>query len=114
MIVYFITSVCALCSIVTLVILKRFIKEQENKTDILINSMYTQLQIIKYLGNAESCVLWKIRQDIYNWQCQWCEREEFEAAQQANMMNDNIEQLINFYKDIDYNENNERANEPGV
>lgn len=51
--------------------------------------------------------LWKIRQEIYNWQQQWAARDEFEAAQQAKNMIQNIERLIEIhFKRVEENENN--------
>ena len=50
--------------------------------------------------------LWKIRQEIYNWQQQWAARDEFEAAQQAKNMMQNIERLIEIhFKRVEENEN---------
>lgn len=50
--------------------------------------------------------LWKIRQEIYNWQQQWAARDEFEAAQQAKNMIQNIERLIEIhFKRVEENEN---------
>ena len=73
----------------------------------LVDATYVQLQMLKFIGDAEASNLWKIRQEIYDWQCRWAASDEYEAAQQAKIMIENIEGLINNHENIfKYNENN--------
>ena len=76
------------------------------------DAMFAQLYILKFLGKAEASNLWKIRQEIYNWQCQWVEKDEYEAAKQAKIMIEHIEELINIHSNFtNHNENNESTDE---
>lgn len=65
-----------------------------------------QLKMQSYMEEVAASNLWKIRQEIYNWQQQWTARDEFEAAQQAKNMIQNIERLIEIhFKRVEENEN---------
>lgn len=112
MIVSIVTSICAVCCIIATTLLYRFSKQQTEYIDIIADTMYVQLQMIKFLSDAETSNLWKIRQEIYNWQCQWAAKDEYEAAQQAQQMIKHIEELIKIHANLtkEY-EDNERTNE---
>lgn len=112
MIVSIVTSICTVCCIIATTLLYRFFKQQTEYIDIIADTMYVQLQMIKFLSDAETSNLWKIRQEIYNWQCQWAAKDEYEAAQQAQQMIKHIEELIKIHANLtkEY-EDNERTNE---
>lgn len=112
MIVSIVTSICAVCFIIATTLLYRFFKQQTEYIDIIADTMYVQFQMIKFLSDAETSNLWKIRQEIYNWQCQWAAKDEYEAAQQAQQMIKHIEELIKIHANLtkEY-EDNERTNE---
>lgn len=107
-----ITLICAVCCAIALILLYQFSKQQTKYIDIIANTMYAQLQMLKFLSDAEASNLWKIRQEIYNWQCQWAAKDEYEAAQQAKQMIEHIEELINIHANStkEY-ENNKGTNE---
>lgn len=111
MTVYLISTTCIVCCIVTTIWLYRTMKKQVNYMEIVINAIYAQLQMLRFLGDAEASNLWKIRQEIYNWQCQWTTMEEYEIAQQAKIMVAHIENLIKIHENIiNKYEDNERTN----
>lgn len=112
MIVSIVTSICAVCCIIAIALRYRFSKQQTEYIDIIADTMDVQLQMIKFLSDAETSNLWKIRQEIYNWQCQWAAKDEYEAAQQAQQMIKHIEELIKIHANLtkEY-EDNERTNE---
>ncbi|MGN1216547.1 MAG: hypothetical protein ACI4TD_01070 [Phocaeicola sp.] len=112
MITSIIASICAVCGIIAIALLYRLSKQQTEYIDIVTDTMYIQLQMIKFLSDAETSNLWKIRQEIYNWQCQWAAKDEYEAAQQAQQMIKHIEELIQIHANLtkEY-EDNEGTNE---
>lgn len=112
MMVSVVTSICAICCVIAIARLYRLFKQQTKYINIIADAMYAQLQIIKFLSHAEASNLWKIRQEIYNWQCQWASKDEYEAAQQAKIMIEHIENLISIHTNItkEY-EDNEGTNE---
>lgn len=59
--------------------------------------------------------LWKIRQEINGWMQHWAAQDEFDAAQQAKNMIENIERLIEIHtKRVQENEDNQRKNGFGI
>ena len=107
MILYCIIGVCVACCFIAVIKMAHIIKNQQDSLEALVNAAYIQLQTMKFITESSNCNLWKIRQEIYNWQCQWVEKEEYEAAQQAKLMLQNIEKLIKLHSNItEGNENN--------
>lgn len=112
MIIYIIGVVCSVCCFIFIAWLYHNIKKHTKRIEILIDAAYTQLQMLKFISEAEASNLWKIRQEVYNWQYKWAAQEEYEAAQQAKIMVEHIEELINIHSNIVHNnEDNERTNE---
>ena len=88
-------SFAVFCMAATVILrLFRHILTLQKNIKLLIEANRMELIILQYLGKATVCNLWKIRQEIYNWQCQWAERDEFEAANQAKMIIEDIEKQI--------------------
>lgn len=111
MIVCLLTTGCSVCCLIGMAWLCHNINKQTEHTEIMVGAMYAQLQMLKFISDAEASNLWKIRQEVYNWQCEWTAKEEYEAAQQAKIMVEHIEKLINSHsKIVKDNENNKRTN----
>lgn len=103
---YIILGAIAISNLSIIAWLIRLSRQQEKQFDILLNALCTQLKMQSYMEEVAACNLWKIRQEIYNWQQQWAARDEFEAAQQAKNMIQNIERLIEIhFKRVEENEN---------
>lgn len=68
--------------------------------DILVDNVYNQHKMLEFMSMAAWNNLWKIRQDIFNWKLQYIDREEFEAAEQAESAIKNITHLMDSYKKI--------------
>lgn len=85
----------------------RLSRQQQRQFDILLDALCTQLKMQSYMEEVAMSNLWKNRQEIYNWMQQWAARDEFEAAQQAKNMIENIEKLIEIHTNrVHENENN--------
>ena len=97
---YFIACICVVYNLIMVFMLYHIFKKQEERINFLINAVCGQFQMLHFLSKSEVCHLWKIRQEIYGWQCKWAAQEEYRAAQQAKTMIENIEQLINIHKTI--------------
>lgn len=78
----------------------RYLITLQKDINLLIEINRTELLMLQHLGAAAISNLWKIRQDIYNWQCQWIAREDYEAADQAKMMITDIEKQIKLLSKI--------------
>ena len=103
---YIILGTIAISNLSIIAWLIRLSRQQEKQFDILLNALCTQLKMQSYMEEVAASNLWKIRQEIYNWQQQWAARDEFEAAQQAKNMIQNIERLIEIhFKRVEENEN---------
>ena len=115
MTLYFILSINLL--ICTLLIFKfyRVYKRQSKCINLLTDTTIAQIHMLKFIVESNVCNLWKIRQEIYNWSRRWETDEEYEAAQQAQIMMQNIEKLIDIHlQTINNNENTEGTNGQGV
>jgi len=84
----------AVCNLVGTYIIYRNNKRQNESIEALVQIESVQLEILKLQNQATISNLWKIRQEIYSWQCQWVSQEEYEAAGVAKKMVQNIEYLI--------------------
>ena len=78
----------------------RYLITLQKDINLLIETNRMQLLMLQHLGAAAISNLWKIRNDIYNWKCQWINREEYEAANQAQMMIADIEKQIELLSKI--------------
>lgn len=85
----------AICNLIGIYVMYKNSQKQKKNTEILIQINSLQLQMLKLQNEAAISNLWKIRQEIYNWQCAWASQEEYEAAGAAKKMLQNIEYLIN-------------------
>lgn len=111
MITYSIIITLVICNIIIVALWYRHHKKQAEHISLIVLMIHAQLQMLKFLGNAEVSNLWKIRQEIYSWKCKWAGQEEYEAAQQAQLMIENIEELIKIHSNITKQyENNETEN----
>lgn len=104
------------CVNISIVIwLIRLYKQQQKHFDILLNALCIQLKMQSYMEEVAVSNLWKIRQEIYSWMQHWAAQDEFDAAQQAKNMIENIERLIEIHtKRVQENENNQRKNGFGI
>lgn len=95
---YIIISIISIINLILCSVLVTEIRRQEEKMQYLIEQNYSILAHISFSNDAEEMILWKIRQDVYNWQNMWASKEQYEDAQQAKIMIRNIEYLIENYR----------------
>ena len=80
--------------------LQKLLQQQDMNTQLIMRAECTQLDILRLHGEMQYCNLWKIRQEIYNWQCKWSQEEHYEAAKNAKIMVEKVEELIDLYVKI--------------
>jgi len=70
-----------------------------------------------FTNDAMELLLWKARQEVYTWQSLWVQAEQYEAAEQAKIVLQQMESMIKFHREqLKQNEkaDNERTDEPTV
>lgn len=70
-----------------------------------------------FTNDALELLLWKTRQEVFTWQNLWVQAEQYEAAEQAKIVLQQIESMINFHRNqMKQNEktDNKGTNEPVV
>lgn len=70
-----------------------------------------------FANDAMELLLWKARQEVYTWQQMWAQAEQYEAANQAKQVIQQMEAMINYHRTKmkdDEKLHNQRTDEPTV
>lgn len=78
------------------------IKDETEQLILLAKLHNDQLQQIYehsvFTNDAMELLLWKTRQEVYTWQRLWAQTEQYEAAEQAKMVIQQAEAMINYHR----------------